>query len=104
MKIFKFKTSLAVEDYYPEDEENGDGEIAFEDAADDIEGAIRDAKKEIKDIMLINRLPRGLEILAEFLEFDSSNIADANAYFNINVLGPDIFIDELKKRYKEKWD
>lgn len=102
MKTFEFETTLSVEEYL-KGEEDEDIDIAFEDSEGDIKGAIKDAKDEIRDLMGIKRLPRGLKFSAKFLEFDSGNISHAGAYFNVEVAGPDNFIDELERKYKEEW-
>lgn len=100
MAKFEFEVVFPVEDYF-EEEFDGDEEIAFESASEDYDRALESGKEEVKELLGVKKLPKGLRFGVDFLEFDSSNITHAGAYFKITVTGPNKIIKKLEEKYEE---
>lgn len=91
MKNVRMEVALSVSDYW--DQEPGaddDTEAAFDDAKTDTAGAIREAIAELKSVLKTTEFQLIIEdqCTAKFLEFDSSNVTHAAAYFDVTLHVP----------------
>lgn len=83
---YECEASLPVEDFLRR--AGGDVDDAFELARDAAEEAGETVLLEVKIALGYERRPPRIRVhVAEFVEFDSSNIGHAGAYFNVKVVG-----------------
>lgn len=87
----EFEVSLPVSKY-------GDDEEAFDVAANAHDDALEVAEGILDELLGKDAAKVKLSNVT-FLEFDSSNVSHANAYFSITAIGPQGVLDKFKKEY-----
>lgn len=95
MVSFTFETVLCVDNYYDETDPECDAQEAFDSAASDYEGVRILAGEDLMEHLTDQQMATVKITSMAFIEFDSSNVSHAGAYFEVHCEAPQDVVDAL---------
>lgn len=96
MSVAKFEVVLPVDNYLEvREEDGGDTDEAFELASEDLDSVYLEAREEMMEFLTDAQMAQVKINTPTFLEFDSSNVSHAGAYFEVEIEAPESVIAAL---------